>query len=76
MCSWRIPRVPASNLSELIALAMSKPETLTFGSSGAGTASHMAAELFNEKAGTSVVIVPYQAEAIRPSAICSPGASR
>ena len=38
----------------------SRPETLTFGSSGAGTASHMAAELFNEKAGTSVVIVPYQ----------------
>jgi tripartite-type tricarboxylate transporter receptor subunit TctC len=54
------PSVPASNLNELIALAKSKPETLTFGSSGAGTASHMAAELFNEKAGTSVVIVPYQ----------------
>jgi tripartite-type tricarboxylate transporter receptor subunit TctC len=54
------PSVPASNLSELIALAKSRPETLTFGSSGAGTASHMAAELFNEKAGTSVVIVPYQ----------------
>src|ERR1700712_5539252 len=54
------PSVPAANLSELIALAKSRPETLTFGSSGAGTASHMAAELFNEKAGTSVVIVPYQ----------------
>src|SRR5882762_4255587 len=42
------PSVPANNLQELIALAKSKPESLTFGSSGAGTASHMAAELFNE----------------------------
>lgn len=54
------PSVPASNLKELIALAKSKPESLTFGSSGAGTASHMAAELFNEKAGTKILIAPYQ----------------
>jgi tripartite-type tricarboxylate transporter receptor subunit TctC len=54
------PSVPAGNLAELIALARSKPDTLTFGSSGAGTASHMAAELFNAKAGTNVLIVPYQ----------------
>src|SRR5882672_119205 len=54
------PSVPANNLKELIALAKSKPETLTFGSSGAGTASHMAAELFNQKAGTKIVIAPYQ----------------
>ena len=54
------PSVPANNLQELIALAKSKPESLTFGSSGYATASHMAAELFNEKAGTKVLIVPYQ----------------
>jgi tripartite-type tricarboxylate transporter receptor subunit TctC len=54
------PSVPAGNLAELIALAKSKPDTLTFGSSGAGTASHMAAELFNAKAGTNILIVPYQ----------------
>jgi tripartite-type tricarboxylate transporter receptor subunit TctC len=54
------PSVPANNLAELIALAKSKPETLTFGSSGYATASYMAAELFNAKAGTAVVIVPYQ----------------
>jgi tripartite-type tricarboxylate transporter receptor subunit TctC len=54
------PSVPASNLAELIALAKSKPDTLTFGSSGAGTASHMAAELFNAGAGTNILIVPYQ----------------
>jgi tripartite-type tricarboxylate transporter receptor subunit TctC len=54
------PSVPANNLKELVALAKSKPDSLTFGSSGAGTASHMAAELFNEKAGTKILIVPYQ----------------
>src|SRR5260221_13863165 len=54
------PSVPASNLQELIALAKSKPETLTFGSSGYATASYMAAALFNAKAGTKIVSVPYQ----------------
>jgi tripartite-type tricarboxylate transporter receptor subunit TctC len=54
------PSVPANNLAELIALAKSKPDTLTFGSSGYATASYMAAELFNAKAGTAVVMVPYQ----------------
>jgi tripartite-type tricarboxylate transporter receptor subunit TctC len=52
--------VPASNLQELIALAKSKPEGLTFGSSGYATASYMAAELFNAKAGTNIASVPYQ----------------
>ncbi|MBA2400795.1 MAG: tripartite tricarboxylate transporter substrate binding protein [Bradyrhizobium sp.] len=54
------PSVPANNLQELIALAKSKPDTLTFGSSGYATASYMAAELFNAKAGTQIVSVPYQ----------------
>src|SRR5712672_4296889 len=54
------PSVPANNLQELIALAKSKPESLTFGSSGYATASYMAAELFNAKAGTQIVSVPYQ----------------
>ncbi len=54
------PSVPANNLQELIALAKSKPESLTFGSSGYATASYMAAELFNAKAGTRILAVPYQ----------------
>lgn len=54
------PSVPANNLKELIALAKSKPDSLTFGSSGVGTAGHMAAELFNQSIGTNIVIVPYQ----------------
>jgi tripartite-type tricarboxylate transporter receptor subunit TctC len=54
------PSVPANNVQELIALARSKPETLTFGSSGYATASYMAAELFNANAGTKIPMVPYQ----------------
>ena len=54
------PSVPASDLQGLIALAKSRPDSLTFGSSGYATASYMAAELFNAKAGTSIVMVPYQ----------------
>jgi len=54
------PSVPASNLQELIALAKSSPESLTFGSSGRATASQMAADLFNESAGTKILTVPYQ----------------
>jgi tripartite-type tricarboxylate transporter receptor subunit TctC len=54
------PSVPANNLQELIALAKSKPESLTFGSSGYATASYMAAELFNANAGTRVLTVPFQ----------------
>jgi len=54
------PSVPANNLQELIALAKSKPESLTFGSSGYATASYMAAELFNADAGTKILTVPFQ----------------
>jgi tripartite-type tricarboxylate transporter receptor subunit TctC len=55
------PSVPAGNVRELVALAKAKPDSLTFGDSGAGTASHLAAELFNVKAGTKVLSVHYQA---------------
>jgi len=53
------PSVPANNVRELVALAKAKPDTLTFGTSGAGTASHLAAELFNLKAGTKILAVHY-----------------
>lgn len=54
------PDVEAKNLKDLIALAKVKPDSLTFGTSGSGTASHLAAELFNQKAGTRIVAVHYQ----------------
>ena len=60
MCWSRTRRCRPTISPELITLAKSKPETLTFGSSGYATASYMAAELFNANAGTAIVMVPYQ----------------
>jgi len=54
------PSVPANNVKELIELAKREPDRLTFGTSGNGTASHLATELFNQKAGTKIVAVHYQ----------------
>ena len=54
------PSVPANNLGELITLARTKPDSLAFATSGSGTASHLAAELFNSKAGSKVLTVHYQ----------------
>jgi tripartite-type tricarboxylate transporter receptor subunit TctC len=53
------PSVPANNLRELVAYAKANPDGLTFGTSGAGTASHLAAALFNLKAGTKILPVHY-----------------
>jgi tripartite-type tricarboxylate transporter receptor subunit TctC len=52
------PSVPAKDVKELIALAKSKP--LNGGSSGVGGAGHLALELFNLRAGTKIVHVPYK----------------
>jgi tripartite-type tricarboxylate transporter receptor subunit TctC len=57
------PNVPASNLQELIAYAKANPGKLNFGSSGAGSAPHLAAELFNAMAGVKMVHVPYKGSA-------------
>jgi tripartite-type tricarboxylate transporter receptor subunit TctC len=54
------PSVKAGSVKELIALAKEKPDSLTFGTSGSGTASHLAAEMFNQKADTKIVAVHYQ----------------
>jgi tripartite-type tricarboxylate transporter receptor subunit TctC len=54
------PSVSASNVKELIAVAKKNPDSLTFGTSGNGTASHLAAEMFNQKAGTKILAVHYQ----------------
>jgi tripartite-type tricarboxylate transporter receptor subunit TctC len=52
--------VPARNLTELIAYAKSKPRALNFGSSGQGTTSHMAGELFGITAGVKLTHIPYR----------------
>jgi tripartite-type tricarboxylate transporter receptor subunit TctC len=54
------PALPATNLSELLALARAKPGTLNFGSSGPGSNYHMAAELLKNLTGINIVHVPYK----------------
>jgi tripartite-type tricarboxylate transporter receptor subunit TctC len=54
------PGVGAGSVRDLIALAKAKPGKLTFGSSGAGAASHLSAELFKAMAGVDLLHVPYK----------------
>jgi tripartite-type tricarboxylate transporter receptor subunit TctC len=54
------PKVGATNVRELVALAKSNPGKLTFGSSGTGAASHLAAELFKSMAAVDLLHVPYK----------------
>ncbi len=52
--------LPVSNVAELIALAKAKPGTINFASSGIGSSSHLAGELFKSMAGIDIVHVPYR----------------
>src|SRR4029079_1143739 len=52
--------LPATTLSEFVALAKEKPGKRTYGSSGVGGAGHLAGELFKERAGINVLHVPYK----------------
>ncbi|HSC63980.1 MAG TPA: tripartite tricarboxylate transporter substrate binding protein [Caldimonas sp.] len=54
------PAVPAKTAREFIALAKSEPGKLSYSSSGAGGAPHLAAEMFKEATGTFIVHVPYR----------------
>lgn len=55
-----IPAVPATNLSEFIALAKSKPGAMNFGSAGAGSIHHLTMEIFAEQTGIKLLHVPYR----------------
>ena len=54
------PSVPIKSVKDLIALAKSKPGDLNVATSGIGTSTHLAAELFMHLSGTKMVPVPYK----------------
>lgn len=54
------PSVPANTLKELIALDKSSLKPLAYSSPGVGNTVHIASELFNQKAGTNFMHVPYK----------------
>lgn len=56
------PGLPARNVKEFIALAKAKPKSLTFGSAGIGTQTHLAAENLLYQAGIETMHIPYKGE--------------
>src|SRR3990172_7070904 len=54
------PSLPVKTVKDLIALAKSKPDELTYGSSGSGAMNHLTAELFKLMTGTKMIHVPYK----------------
>lgn len=54
------PRIPASSLKALVALAKAQPGKLNYASSGAGGIVHLGMELFKLAAGVNMVHVPYK----------------
>ena len=57
------PSLPAGDLKQFIALAKANPGKFSYGSSGPGTAIHLASELFKAAAGVDIVHVPYRGNA-------------
>jgi tripartite-type tricarboxylate transporter receptor subunit TctC len=56
-------KVPATNLTELVAALKAKPDGYSYASSGIGTSIHMAAELLKMMTGTQMAHVPYKSSA-------------
>jgi tripartite-type tricarboxylate transporter receptor subunit TctC len=54
------PKLPASSVTELIALARARPGALNIASQGNGTSTHLTAELFKMLAQVNMVHVPYK----------------
>ena len=54
------PTVPANSVAEFIALAKSKPDVYSYGSSGNGGLTHLITEMFKQQADVRIVHVPYK----------------
>ena len=54
------PKIPASNMKELVALLKANPGKFNYASSGNGTILHLAAELFKDVTHTFITHIPYR----------------
>ena len=54
------PSVPAKDVGSLVALAKEKPGTITYGSVGLGSASHLAGEMLSSVANIKLQHIPYR----------------
>ena len=65
------PSVPVASVSQLIALAKSRPGTLSFASAGPGSATHLGTELLKYAAGIDLQHVPYKSAGLAATALLS-----
>lgn len=56
------PSVPVKTVKELVALARARPGDLNAGSSGNGSGSHLALELFKRMANVQIMRIPYNGD--------------
>ncbi len=56
--------MPVTNIKQLVALAKARPGELTYGTSGPGSMSHFAGEMFQQIAGVKMITVPYKGNAL------------
>ncbi|BEP68089.1 MULTISPECIES: tripartite tricarboxylate transporter substrate binding protein [Variovorax] len=57
------PSIPAKNVGELVSWLKANPNKANYGSVGAGTSTHLEAELFNSVAGVKMQHIPYKGSA-------------
>jgi tripartite-type tricarboxylate transporter receptor subunit TctC len=57
------PALPATSVSDLIALAKQRPGEINYASAGSGSSTHLAMELLLDKAGIALNHVPYKGTA-------------
>jgi tripartite-type tricarboxylate transporter receptor subunit TctC len=57
------PKVPATNMQELVAYAKANPGKINFGSAGVGTSQHMAGELLKHRAKIDINHIAYKGAA-------------
>ena len=62
---------PARSLSDVVALAKSKPGALSYASFGTGSPMHVVAELFQLQSGTKFIHVPYKSGGLMTTALVS-----
>jgi tripartite-type tricarboxylate transporter receptor subunit TctC len=56
--------LPVQTVQDLVALARAKPGSIVFGSAGPASVSHLAQELFAQRAGVTFIHVPYRGAAL------------
>jgi tripartite-type tricarboxylate transporter receptor subunit TctC len=61
--------MPVKNVKQLVALGKARPGELTYGTSGPGSMSHFAGEMFRKLAGVNMIPVNYKGNAIAISEI-------